>query len=160
MPVQIFVPLKKHDSMEEIISYVDVLVEPGMTLVFLVKYRLEVSWMQIQLTAMQAGLKPVTAIEALAANVSRERQLRWVEEKIRPANAALQTKGVALVVQTYTGSLGTTLASLRESNKPIVVLSGRSKIVTHIISRLKNLVRRSRARDSGPVVFLRPSREY
>ena len=92
MPVQIFVPLKKHDSIEEIISYVDVLLEPGMTLVFLVKYRLEVSWMQIQLTAMQAGLKPVTAIEALAANVSRERQLRWVEGKIRPANAACKQK--------------------------------------------------------------------
>ena len=77
MPDQIFVPLTKHDSIEEIISYVDILVRPGMTLVFLVKYRLEVSWMQIQLTAMQAGLKPVTAVEALAANVSRERQLRW-----------------------------------------------------------------------------------
>ena len=160
MPVQIFVPLKKHDSMEEIISYIDVLVRPGMTVVFLVKYRLEVSWMQIQLTAMQAGLKPVTAFEAFAADVSRQRQLTWVEEKIRPAHAALRTKGVSLVIQTYTGSLGTTLASLPESSKSIVVLSGRPKIINHTVSRLKKLVHRSPARDSGSVVFLRPSREY
>jgi hypothetical protein len=160
MPVQVFVPLRKYDSIEEIISYINVLARPGMTIVFLVKYRLEVSWMHIQLTAMQAGLKPTTAFETVAANVSRERQLRWVQEKIYPAEAALRSKGVSLVVQTYTGSLRTTLASLRESQNPIVVLSAPSKIVSRIISRLKNLTPRSRNSDGGPVVFFRPSRQY
>ena len=161
MPVQIFVPLKKHDSIEEIISYVGVLARPGMEVVFLVAYRPEVSWMQIQLTAMQAGLNPITTLQALAANASRERQLRWVEEKIRSAHAALGTAGVAVLVQTYTGSLQKTIASLRDAKPPIVVMPSANykKVIDRIIGRLKNLVRQYRTADSTAIVFFRCHRQ-
>src|SRR5688572_18664151 len=104
MECQILVPVKKHDRIEEIISCLEVLAQPGMKAVFVVAYRPQVSWMQIQLTAMQAGVEATKALQQVVGTASRERQLRWVEEKIRPAYAALRRKDVTVVIQTYTGS--------------------------------------------------------
>ena len=72
MSGKIFVPLGKRDRIEEIIPYLDVLARPGMQVVFLTPYREKVSWMEVQLTAMQTGTKAITTTAALAANASRE----------------------------------------------------------------------------------------
>jgi hypothetical protein len=153
---QIFVPLKTHDRIEEIVQYLVVLAQPGMKVVFLVAYRPQVSWMQIQLTAMQGGVEAAKALQQVVGTASRERQLRWVEEKIRPAYAALRRKEVTVVIQTYTGSVEKAIASLRNGKPPIVMMpNARFKAVGRIIGRLKNLVRQDRRTDSTAIVCFR-----
>ena len=48
MPVQIFIPLKKQDVVDEIIPYLNVLARPGSQVVFLAAYKEEVSWMEVK----------------------------------------------------------------------------------------------------------------
>jgi hypothetical protein len=153
---QIFVPLKTHDRIEEIVPYLNALTRPGMEVVFLVAYRPEVSWMQIQLTAIQGGVEAIGAFQVLAGNASRERQLRWVEEKIRPAYAPLRAKDVTVVIQTYTGSVEKAIASLRDEKPPVVVMpDARFKAVGRTIGRLKNLVRQDRTTHNTAIVCFR-----
>ena len=119
MSGQIFVPLRKRDRIEEIIPYLGLLARPAMQVVFLTPYREKVSWIEVQLTAMQTGIKTIAAITTLAANTSREAHLRSVEEKVRPVREVLQKKGTTVVVQCYSGSLRNAVASLRDTDSEI-----------------------------------------
>src|SRR5262245_34040150 len=129
MSGQILVPLKKHDRIEEILLYLDVLARPEMKVVFLTPYREKVSWMEVQLTAMQTGPRAITAITARTANASREAHLRCVEERIRPAREALQQKGTTVTIQCYTGSLRKGITSLSHTGTDTIVLLSKREII-------------------------------
>jgi hypothetical protein len=161
MSGQILVPLKKHDRIEEILFYLDVLARPEMKVVFLTPYRGKVSWMEVELTAMQTGIKSITAITKLAVNASLEEQLRWVEERIRPAREALQMKGTTVIVQCYTGSLRNTIASLRDPDRELIVLlSEHYQIIRKLIAQFRKLFGRFSTSDTTPILFLRPRRQH
>ena len=120
MPGQIFVPLGKRDRIEEIIPYLDVLARPPMQVVVLTPYREKVSWMKVQLTAMQTGTKAITTITALTANASREAHLRSVEERILQGRQALQKKGMTVVIHCYSGSLRNAITNLRDADHEMI----------------------------------------
>jgi hypothetical protein len=160
MSAQIFVPLKKHDRIEEISRYLDMLARPEIQVVFLTAYREKVSWFEIQLNAMQTGTKAITTTTTLAANASREIHLHWVEQRIRPARDALQKKGTSVVVQCYTGSLRNALASLHDADHEVVVLlSERGKLIRNFFGQIGKIFRRFRTGDLTPILFLRPRRQ-
>lgn len=138
---QILVPLKKDHVVEEIAPYLDVFARPGMHLVFLVAYNQEVSWMDVQLTAIQTGIMPPAAAKAFQAAASCERQLRWVEQKIRLARETLIQKGLTVAVECYSGSLRNALASLHDSETETVVVYARPyKLVSRFIQRATKIL--------------------
>jgi hypothetical protein len=160
MSGQIFVPVKKHGRIEEILPYLDLLARPGMQVVFITTYREKVSWMEIQLTAMQTGTRTITAVTALAANASRKAHLQSVEEKVRSAREAFEKKGVTVVVDCYSGSLRNTIASLRGPDNEMIVLLGDHSIIGKFIAQARKLFGSFRTGAAAPILFLRPRRQY
>jgi len=97
--------------------------------------------MDVQLTAIQTGIRPPVAARAFQAAASRERQLRWVEQKIRPARATLIQKGLTVAVECYSGSLRNALASLHDSETETVVLyAQRYKLISRFIARATKML--------------------
>ena len=159
MSGQILVPLGKRNRIEEIIPCLDVLARPGMQVVFLTPYREKVSWMEVQLTAMQTGTKAITTTTALAANASREAHLRSVEEKISPARVGLQKKGITAVVDCYSGSLRNAIRSLRGPENEMIVVLSEHTIMGKFIAQATKLFGSFRTGGATPVLFIRPRRQ-
>jgi len=161
MSGQILVPLKKHDRIEEILLYLDVLARPGMKVVFLMPYQENVSWMEVQLTALQTRTGAITTITAFTAKASRETYMRWVEERIRPARRTLEGKGTTVAVQCYSGSWQNAMATLRDTDQEMVVLLGeRWNIIRKLTERIGKLCGRFRTDNATPILFLRSRRQH
>ena len=116
--------------------------------------------MEVQLTAMQTGIKTIAAISTLAANTSREEHLRWVEEKVRPAREALQKKEMTVVVHCYSGSLRNAIASSRDPDDEIIVLLSEHTIIGKFIAQGRKLFGSIRTGDAAPILFLRLRRQH
>ncbi len=161
MSGQILVPLKKHDRIEEILLYLDVLARPGMKVVFLTPYQEKVSWMEVQLIAMQTRTGAITTITALKAKASREAHMRWVEERIRPGRQTLEKKGTTVAVQCYNSSLQNALATFRDTDREMVVLLGeRWNIIRKLTGQIGKLCGRFRTDNITPILFLRSRRQH
>ena len=161
MPAQIFIPLKKQDVVDEIIPYLNVLARPGSQVVFLAAYKEEVSWMEVQMTAMQTGITSMAGLKTLAANASRQAQLRSLEKRIDATRKALTNAGLTVTVEAYTGSVRNAVASLRDTEtEMIVILTCPYKIIGRLIARVEKLLNRFRNADSTPLLVLRPHRQH
>jgi hypothetical protein len=159
MPDQILVPLNKRDRIEEISRCLDLLAQPGMTVTFLVLYREKVSWMGVQLTAINTGIRTAGNLMQLVANASRQEQLCWLEEKVVVAREALQRKGIRARVHCYNGSFESAIASLREPDtETIVLLSEHYRVVRNCMAWAKTFTSRFKT-EQTPVLFLRPYRQ-
>jgi len=161
MSGKIFVPLSKRDRIDEIIPYLLALARPEMEVVFLTRYRERVSWMEVELTAIQTGLKLTQGmIQSLMAD-SRIRDLRVFEEKVCCARDALQQHGLRVSFDCYTGSLRDAIASLSNSDAELVVLMNDPQTTVRIlISRFVKLFGGLKSTDTTPILFLRPRRQY
>lgn len=160
MPGQIFVPLGKRDRIEEIIPYLEVLARPSMQVVVLTPYREKVSWMKVQLTAMQTGTKAITTITALTANTSRQAHLRSVEERIHRGRQELQKKGMTVVIHCYSGPLRNAIANLRDADNKMIVLLSEHTIIDKLVARARNFFGQFGTDDAAPILFFRPRRQH
>ena len=160
MATQIFVPISKQGQIEDIIPYLEALARPGMEVVFLTRYRIAVSWMEVQLTAIQTGLKTTAPMSALIRDDS-SRNVRICEEKVRRARNLLRERGWTISHQRYGGGLLDAIASLRNPEDEMVVLmEEKPKAIRELFRRLAKLLGRFHTTDTTPIVFLRPGRQY
>lgn len=156
---QILVPLKKRDRIEEISRCLDLLAQPGVTVTFLVPYHEKVSWMDVQLTAINTGIRTGGNLKQLVANASRQEQLCWLEEKLAVVREALQRKGLRVRVHCYNGSFESAIASLREPDtETIVLLREHHRVVRNCMAWGKTFMARFKT-NRTPVLFLRPYRQ-
>lgn len=156
---QILVPLKKRDRIKEISRCLDLVAQPGMTVTFLVLYREKVSWMGVQLTAINTGIRTAGNLMQLVASASRQEQLGWLEEKLVVAREALQRKGLRVRVHCYNGSFENAIASLHEPDtQTIVLLSEHYRVARNYIAWAKTFVAGFKT-NQRPVLFLRPYRQ-
>jgi hypothetical protein len=115
--------------------------------------------METQMAAMQTGIATISIIHRLAADASKEAQLQWVEEAVRPAREVLQKKHLSVDVHCYTGSFDRVVASLREPRtETIVLLRGRRKI-QNFITAAQKFFGRLKPKESTPILFVR-TRQY
>ena len=157
MPRQIVVPLKKHDQIDKIISYLDLLAVPGTEVVFLTSFPEQLSWMQVQLTTMQTGTLSLGPIKKVTSEVLREQQLRLVAERVRPVRDALQKRGLTVRVNSYTGSLRNAILSLRDPGSELVLLlRDHYTVFGMIFERIQKYVAHLRSHDCTPMLALRP----
>ena len=157
MPRQIVVLLKKHDQIDKIISYLDLLAVPETEVVFLTSFPEQMSWMQVQLTTMQTGTLSLGEIKKLTSDVLRERQLRLIAERIQPVRAALQKRGLTVRVDSYTGSLRKAILSLRDPGSELVLLLRDHYTVFGIVFEyIQKYVAHLRSDDCTPMLTLRP----
>jgi len=161
MSGQIFVPFKKRDRIEEMIPFLQALARPEMEIIFLTPYREQTSWMEVELTAIQTGLKTTTAITTFLARDSREKYFAALEEKIAEARETLGKKGLTISLYSYSGSLRNAIPSLRNSEDDMIVLMNeRFRTIRKLTGRLAKFFPGFRSSQEAPIIFLRPRREY
>src|SRR5437870_6043718 len=94
---QIVVPLTRHDRIEEIIPYLEEIAKPGMRVVFLVPYGVELwAYLRDHWITMESS--------TLAGKKIKE-QKGSAEHGILAARDAFRSMGVEITVEVYTGSL-------------------------------------------------------
>ncbi|TMA09901.1 MAG: universal stress protein [Deltaproteobacteria bacterium] len=94
---QIVVPLTRHDRIEEIIPYLEEIAKPGMRVVFLVPYGVELwAYLRDHWITMESP--------TLAGKKIKE-QKGSAEHGILAARDAFRSMGVEITVEVYTGSL-------------------------------------------------------
>ena len=137
MKKQILIALKKHDRLEEMLPYLEEIAQPGTEVIFLVRCRQDGSgWFNRQLTVMQTEITTAAAVTKLAMRDFGERQLRLVEERILLACEPLKSRGVAVVVECYTGSLKKAIARRGGMGSRLVVLPIQSgRLVLKLLAR-------------------------
>jgi len=156
---QILVPLKKRDRIGEIIRCLDLIAQPGMTVTFIVAYHENVSWPNVELTAIHTGLRTAGNLQRLAANSSREAQLRWHEKRIAEARGALRKRGLSVRVHFYNGSFARAVASLREiDTEMIVLLSEHYRIIQNCVAWVRGFLHGFKTGRTS-ILFLRLHRQ-
>jgi hypothetical protein len=106
MDAKIVVALAQHEDVEEVISCFDFLIRPGMTVVVLVPYPLELLPYIRDHWVTTESVRAATELgREIIARYSWERQQELAERKFAAAREALGMKGVEVVVNFYTGSL-------------------------------------------------------
>lgn len=106
MAREILVPLNRHDRIEEIIPYLKELAKPGMRVVFLIPYPVELwLWLWDHWVTTESPREATLAGRKIMDRYSWEKQRGLAEQKVFLARETLHKRGVEVAVDVYTGSL-------------------------------------------------------
>ena len=106
MAREILVPLKRHDRIEEIVPYIEKIAQPGMKVVFLIRYPVEPwLWFRDHWVTMESPREAMLEGRKIQERYSWDVQRRLAEQRVIIARQALHEKGVEIAVDVYTGSL-------------------------------------------------------
>ena len=106
MSRRMLVSMNRNDSLEEIMTYIEELAQPGMKVVFLVQWNRDGFG---QLKDVQTGMKPGNETASAGVGTTEAidlQQQRLLEEKVFSTSRALRQTGVEIGVDLYTGSWG------------------------------------------------------
>jgi len=104
MTDKILVALKRGDSVEEVIPYLEKIAKPGMRIVFLVRYPVDgFEWLQAHVAAMETGMQTACTAAEAAARYSMQNQERLAMERLLPISKCLP--GVEIAVDVHAGPL-------------------------------------------------------
>ena len=110
MAEKILVPLKKHDRVEEVIPYIEKVMQPGTSVVFMIHHPVDgLKWLQAYCAIMQCGLEKTMAIRRMIESYSMKMRSQLAHQKVFHTCEALHRLGVKVAVEIYTGSLRKTL---------------------------------------------------
>ena len=101
MNKKILVPLGQYNRSEEMIPYIEKVAQPGMRVVFLVRYPLDGFIWAKEEYGMRAALKA----KEMGNYYTWEGNLEKAKEHVAPACAALRARGIETAVDVYAGSL-------------------------------------------------------
>jgi hypothetical protein len=106
MGKQILVPLKKEDRMEDVLPYINEIVQPGTKVQFLIRYDADFETaLRASRAVCEAEVRDPAAFSRIAAMYSWEGQRLAAAAKVLPACKSLREKGAEVAVDVYTGSL-------------------------------------------------------
>lgn len=118
MGKQILVPLNPHDCVEELLPHVERVAQPGMRVVFLLRYPVDgfVRFLSIY-PKLEGGFRQrAEAGRELAKIYSWEGNRERAGKKISRACEVLEQKGAEVAVDVYTGSLSKIVKSYTTKN--------------------------------------------
>jgi hypothetical protein len=106
MKEEIVVVLRRHDQIEEILPYIETIVQPGMRVVFFVPYPMNLwPWLCDHWVTTESRIAAVVAGRRIMNEYSSEMQKNLAEQRISLARAILQRMQVEVVVDIYTASV-------------------------------------------------------
>jgi len=106
MESQILVPFNSHVRIRDIISVIEKAAKPGMRIVFLVRYPLDISeWLRDHWVTTESSRDAMLTGRKIMDRYSLEGQRALAEEMLAPWRHALQKMEVKATVDVYTGSL-------------------------------------------------------
>lgn len=116
MAKQILVPLKRDDGVKEIIPYVERVAQPGMKVVFLLRYPVYGFVWGRKESGIEATLEArKTAVRKIGEYYTWEEQRRLAENRVSPAREALERRGVEVTVDVCTDRLGRAVKSYTQN---------------------------------------------
>ena len=161
MAKQILVPLKRDDRVEEIIPYVEKVAQPGMKVVFLLRYPGEDLGRIFALCAKMEGRKPerLAATRQLTDIYSWEGNLERANRKVSSAVEVLRRKGTEAVVDVYTGSLRKAVRSYTVNGDVdlIVTPAGMGTRIARFLSGTISLMQAFKRPNFSPAVLIHPT---
>jgi hypothetical protein len=161
MNKKILVPLKKHDCVEEIVPYIEKVVEPGAHVVFLVQHPVNgFRWLQAYCGIAQCGLEKTLAVRRMMESYSLETRAQLARRRVFQTCEALHDMGLSISVDVYTGSLRNALKSYaNDGDEQLLVMQ--PGIGQHIASLLRGAVSVScvlSRRFSSSMLLLHPGK--
>ena len=112
MAKKILVPLKRGDRVEEFIPYIKEVIQPGMSVVFLIQHPVNgFKWLQAYSAIMECGLEKPLAVRRMVESHSAQMNRRLAEQRVFHTCEALQKLGVKITVDVYRGGLRKALRS-------------------------------------------------
>ena len=153
---KILVPLKKHDRLEEIVSYIEKVAKPGASVVFLVRHPVRgMKWLQAYCGIAQCGLEKSLAVRRMIESYSLKMRRQLAERRVFQTCGALHDMALNIAVDVYTDSLKKVLRSYASrDDAPLVIMQ--PGIGQRIVSFLHGAIslRRLLARPFAPSVML------
>ena len=135
MAKQILVPLKRDDQVKAIIPNIERIAQPGMRVVFLLRYPLDGFQAHIRAGRLtgETGIPKPALVRTIAESYSLESQRRLARQRVFPACDALQKTGTEVTVDVYTGSLNDAVKSYTAKGDVHLILQRAG--ISHLISR-------------------------
>ena len=160
MGKQILVPLKKEDRMEDVVPYMEELVQPGMKVQFLIRYDAGFDMaLRASRAARESGVRDPAAFRKIAAMYSWEGQQRSAAAKVLPACESLREKGAEIFVDVYAGSLRRMVRSYTATGDVhlVVTKSGIGSAIGDLLSGAASVFGVRQAGYHRPVYLVHPS---
>lgn len=160
MAGQILVPLKRHDRIEEIIPSLVRIAKPGMSVVFLVQYPLELwPYLRDHCVNLESPRKLMLASRNFIDRYSCGRQRKLAEQNILLAREALHKREVGVAVTLYAGNLRRVIEDYAANGDVnfIAVHAGSHNPVVRFMQRTVPLFRLFKGTNFPPVLLLHPS---
>ena len=102
---KILVALRWRDRVDGIIPYIEKLVTPGMRVVFLIRYPLDLrQYLRDHWISTESARAAIAAGKELSQRYGCEAQRELAEKRLAPAREALQKMQVDLEIRLYSGS--------------------------------------------------------
>lgn len=137
MAGQILIALRDQDRLEEIVPYVKEIVQPGMKVVFLVRYPMDPwMWLRDHWIDTESSRKALSTIRTTLDNYSWDKQIAAAEKRVLPACEALQRKGIDVSVNVYTGDLRDAVSGYRR-NGDVQLIIMQAKNPFRVVSSLR-----------------------
>src|SRR5438094_8363307 len=97
MAQKILVALKRGDSIEEIVPYLEEVTKPGMSVVFLIHRSMNrFKWLQAYCGIMECGLEKMLAIRRMLESYSVQMRRQLAQQKVSLTCQALHRRGVKI----------------------------------------------------------------
>jgi len=123
MARKILVPFRSHDRIEEIVPYVEKVAQPGMKVIFLIRYPAdEFEWLRDHWVTTESPRKMMLAARRVEQKYSWDEQMRLAKERVVPARQALERRGVEVAVDLFAGGLGKAVGSYRDNGDVHLIL--------------------------------------
>ena len=161
MAKQILVSLRRDDRVEEIIPYVEKVAQPGMKVIFLMRYSGEDFGTMLPLWAkMEGGVTgSLAATRQLADIYSWKGNVQRAKQKVSPASEVLKRKGVDVDVAVYAGSLRKAVRGYTVNGDVdlIVTPAGMGTRIARFLSGTISLMQAFKRANFSPAVLIHPT---
>ena len=156
MSKQILVPLRRNDGIDEIVPYVERLTQPGMKVVFLLRYPVDgFIWSRPR---EESSREAILAAEKLAKHYSWEENLQRAQRKVSHAFEVLQRKGVEVAVDVYAGSLRKAVKSytLKSDVHLLMTRAGIGHWIANFFNGTNSVFKLFKRPSFSPVLLIHP----
>ncbi len=158
MAKQILVPISRNDRVEEMIPYVESVTQPGMKVIFLLRYPVNGFDEHIRAgTATgETGTPIPETIKEIVARYSWESQQQQARQKVFPACHALQQKGAEVIVDLYAGSLRNAVRGFAHTSDVHLMMAhaGIGRVISRSLKNLFSILRSSKRPSFAPTLSL------
>ncbi len=158
MAKQILVPISRNDRVKEMIPYVERVTNPGMKVVFLVRYPVDGfdEYIRAGRATGETGTPNPEEIKKIAARYTWESQQQQARQRVFPACHALQRKGAEVTVEVYAGSLRKAVKSYALTGDVHLMMAnaGIGRVISRSLKNLVSALRLSKRPSFAPTLSL------